>query len=79
MHRRITLAIEFNLPDPFLRKEIWLKHLPKEMKIDKDIDFDKLSLDYELTGGLIKNSVLSALSFSISRDSVDPIIKQEGF
>jgi AAA+ superfamily predicted ATPase len=77
MHRRITLAIEFKSPDSILRKQIWLKHIPPEMKIDSSVDFEKLAMNYELTGGLIKNSVLSALNFAVSKNPEDPIITQE--
>lgn len=76
MHRRITLAIEFQTPDPFLRESIWRKHLPEQLHSD-DIDFEKLALNYELTGGLIKNAVLTALSLSVSRDTQNPKIKQD--
>lgn len=73
MHRRITLAIEFKTPDPFLRESIWKKHLPETFH-SKDIDFEKLALNYELTGGLIKNAVLTSLSIAVSRDTQNPVI-----
>ena len=34
----------------------------------------ELSLRYELSGGFIKNAVLSALSIAISRDRENPVI-----
>lgn len=77
MHRRITLAIEFTKPDPILRKQIWIKHIPKNLKLDKDVDFDRLAMNYELTGGLIKNAVMSALSFAVARNGTEPTICQE--
>ncbi len=76
MHRRITLSVEFRSPDPLLRKEIWKKHFPEGITVANDIDFDKLSMNYELTGGLIKNAVLSALSFAVARDGKNPIIQE---
>ena len=36
----------------------------------------ELSLRYELTGGFIKNAILSALSIAVSRDGDNPLITQ---
>eukprot|EP01130_Rhizamoeba_saxonica_P002735 TRINITY_DN1249_c0_g1_i1.p1 TRINITY_DN1249_c0_g1~~TRINITY_DN1249_c0_g1_i1.p1 ORF type:complete len:633 (+),score=125.88 TRINITY_DN1249_c0_g1_i1:1566-3464(+) len=69
MHRRITVAIEFNSPDFALRKEIWKSHVPKLVHLDDDVDWDALAMDYELTGGFIKNAMLHALSSAIARGS----------
>lgn len=68
MNRRITYSCEFVAPDPIMREEIWKNHIPSQMlaKTSK-INWKKLAIDYELTGGLIKNAVLSALNFAISR------------
>ena len=35
-----------------------------------------MSLRYELTGGFIKNAILSALSIAVSRDGDNPMITQ---
>ena len=35
-----------------------------------------MSLRYELTGGFIKNAILSALSIAVSRDGDNPLITQ---
>ncbi|KAJ5077735.1 atpase [Anaeramoeba ignava] len=67
MHRRITLSIEFKKPDAFTREQIWKTHLPKEISYSEDIDITSISQKYELTGGLIRNAVLAALNFAISR------------
>ncbi|KAF0981915.1 hypothetical protein FDP41_011776 [Naegleria fowleri] len=74
MYRRITLAVEFKSPDSLLRKQIWRKHIPSGARLANDVDFDQLSLDFEITGGLIKNAIITALSFAVSRDSQNPII-----
>ena len=36
-----------------------------------------MALRFELTGGFIKNAILSALSISVSRDGDSPIIHQK--
>ncbi|XP_065889621.1 uncharacterized protein [Dysidea avara] len=77
MHRRITIALEFRQPDHLLRKAIWESHIPAEMKMAEDVDLHALSLRYELTGGFIKNAILSALSIAVSRDGETPLITQD--
>ena len=34
-----------------MRAKIWRAHVPKDVKVDEDVDFDYLALKYELTGG----------------------------
>ena len=36
-----------------------------------------MSLRFELTGGFIKNAILSALSIAVSRDGESPIVSQK--
>ena len=38
---------------------------------------NELSLRFELTGGFIKNAVLSALSIAVSREGDNPVVCQE--
>ena len=38
---------------------------------------DELSLRFELTGGFIKNAILSALSIAVSRDGDNPVVCQK--
>jgi SpoVK/Ycf46/Vps4 family AAA+-type ATPase len=40
------------------------------------IDWDQIALKFELTGGFIKNAVLSALLLAISRDPERPLIEE---
>ncbi|KAJ5071330.1 atpase [Anaeramoeba ignava] len=78
MHRRIALALEFKKPDPLLRQQIWDAHLPKSIRYDSSVDLKALALKFELTGGFIKNAVLSALSIAVSRDGLENVtITQE--
>lgn len=65
MHRRISLAVEFTPPDPSLRREIWLKHVPEKLKMASDVDYTALAIEHELTGGFIKNAILQAMSMAI--------------
>eukprot|EP00800_Vazella_pourtalesii_P010699 TRINITY_DN2610_c0_g4_i1.p1 TRINITY_DN2610_c0_g4~~TRINITY_DN2610_c0_g4_i1.p1 ORF type:complete len:970 (-),score=246.43 TRINITY_DN2610_c0_g4_i1:85-2994(-) len=77
MHRRITIAMEFPKPDHILRKEIWASHIPSTLKLADDVDLSELALRFELTGGFIKNSILSALSIAVSREGDSPYVCQD--
>ncbi|KAJ6241738.1 atpase [Anaeramoeba flamelloides] len=73
MHRRITIASEFAKPDLLLREKIWNTHIPKSLKCAEDVKLKELAMKFELTGGFIKNAVLSALSVAVSRDGTDNV------
>jgi SpoVK/Ycf46/Vps4 family AAA+-type ATPase len=80
MNRRISLMIEFKLPDHQMREKIWRAHLPKHLIKDDDVDLEGLALDYELSGGLIRNAMLAAISHAVAREKVEtPLLKAEDF
>lgn len=58
--RRISYVVHFNFPEADARKEIWIKMYPKEMPRSKNIDFDYLSKNFEISGGSIKNIVINS-------------------
>ncbi len=64
LERRVSLIVEFAVPDQSQRKQIWQYHLPKKMPL-RNVDLDELSL-HNLTGGQIKNAVLSAARLALS-------------
>jgi SpoVK/Ycf46/Vps4 family AAA+-type ATPase len=76
MYRRITLALEFRKPDHILREKIWRSLCPPKLSLSDDVDLAELALKYELTGGFIKNTWLSALSLSVTRDGSSPVVTQ---
>jgi len=51
LDRRIDIAVEFEMPEPELRKQIWQKLVPPEAPLGKDIDFDVLARKFALSGG----------------------------
>lgn len=77
MHRRITAVFEFKAPDHIQRKKIWKVLINNALKTSDDIDWDAISLKYELSGGFIKNAILSALLKAISRNAEDPVINHD--
>jgi SpoVK/Ycf46/Vps4 family AAA+-type ATPase len=68
MNRRISLMMEFRPPDHQLRLRIWKSHIPKQLTLADDVALEKLALNYELSGGLIRNAVLAALSQAVARE-----------
>jgi len=59
VNRRLALKLEFGMPSPEERVEIWKRMFPKKAPLGKDIDWELLA-EFEITGGYIKNAVLRA-------------------
>ena len=64
--RRISYVVHFTMPDYVSRKEIWQKMFPKETPISDDVDFEFLAKNFEISGGNIKNIVLSSCFMAAS-------------
>jgi AAA+ superfamily predicted ATPase len=58
--RRIKYIVDFPFPDAASRKLIWQTHFPREAPVSADLDYDWLAQQFQITGGNIKNIVLSA-------------------
>ena len=58
--RRITYVIHFPFPDAAMREEIYRRTIPQQAPLSDDIDWAFLAEKFELSGGHIKNIVLSA-------------------
>jgi len=57
--RRIKEVVDFPFPDEKLRERIWRAHFPSGAPKEADIDFNFLAGQFKLSGGNIKNVVLS--------------------
>lgn len=57
--RRIQYIVKFPFPDARQRELLWKTSIPPEMPVE-ELDFPFLSQTFELTGGPIKNIVLTA-------------------
>jgi SpoVK/Ycf46/Vps4 family AAA+-type ATPase len=77
MHRRITLAVNFRLPDASQREQIWRNHIPPNMHFSAQPDFAELAHRFELSGGQIKNAVIAALAIATGRDTSAPKVSPE--
>jgi SpoVK/Ycf46/Vps4 family AAA+-type ATPase len=69
LHRRVVASVRFSPPAPAARAEIWRKHLPAALPLAEDVDLERLSVEFDLTGGLIKNAVLTGVLRAVSRDA----------
>ncbi len=58
--RRITYVVHFPFPEPPAREAIYRGMLPADAPVAEDIDWRFLAEKFELSGGHIKNIVLSA-------------------
>lgn len=67
MRRRINLIVDFEEPGPLQRRKIWEIHLPKKIKMNKNVDLDYIAKKFELNGGLIKNAVFSSLAYAVNK------------
>ncbi|MGL4791078.1 MAG: ATP-binding protein, partial [Anaerotignaceae bacterium] len=66
--RRINYIIHFPFPQEEERTKIWKNVFPANMPMGKDIDYEYLGRQFELAGGSIKNTAVSA-AFMAARDN----------
>ena len=67
--RRINYVVHFAFPNAAARKEIWQKMFTKEVPLAKDIDFNFIAKQFELSGGSIKNACLTAAFMAASENT----------
>jgi len=67
--RRVVAKIDFGKPTASAREQIWRKHLPEALPLADDVDLPKLAERFDLTGGYIKNAVLTAVLRCVSQGS----------
>lgn len=78
MYRRISEVFEFKRPNYLERLEIWKIVTSHEaIPCEKSIDWELIALQYELTGGFIKNAVIAALLDAVGRNPSSPVITQK--
>ena len=61
VERRISLKVEFKLPESSVREKIWKSHIPNTVVCEESVDFHSLAEKYDFSGGSIKNAALNAL------------------
>lgn len=65
--RRMKYVIDFQRPDKSMREEIWRKGFSNDVPLG-EIDYDFLARQFELTGGNIKNIILTATFLAAGRN-----------
>jgi len=66
LDRRITMKVPFFLPDENQREKIWNALVPPNVSIGKDVNFKSFAGKYIFSGGLIKNTMLTAITNTIA-------------
>lgn len=64
MERRISIKIQFELPNAALRLKMWEALLPPGVTLSPDVKLKELAERFHFSGGLIKNSILMAITAS---------------
>lgn len=77
LDRRILVKVRFPEPDRVARREIWQKHLPDKAPLADDVSIDALADRFEMTGGYIKNAVLTAVADAVHRNGQNPQISMD--
>ena len=58
--RRLGFIVEFSLPNPKYRRQIWQKIWPETAPCSPDLDLDFIARRFELTGANIRNIALTS-------------------
>jgi AAA+ superfamily predicted ATPase len=58
--RRIHTRVDFAVPGPVERAQIWRNHLQHGAPLDADVDIDDLARRFDLAGGAIRNASVHA-------------------
>ncbi|MBL8622303.1 MAG: ATP-binding protein [Myxococcales bacterium] len=67
--RRLSLRVDFPVPEPDERERLWRALLPAEAALGADIDYATLADRFEMTGGYIKNAALRAAFLAADEDA----------
>jgi AAA+ superfamily predicted ATPase len=61
LERRLALKVQFEAPDKKMLADIWKVHIPGNVALAGDVDFNELARRYDFTGGNIKNAILNSM------------------
>lgn len=77
MDRRLSMKVLFTVPDAGLRLKMWKVLIPPTATLGTDVDLALLAERFHFTGGLIKNSILMAITAVDIPDGSRPVLTQE--
>ncbi len=66
--RRFQSVIHFPMPGKEERFRIWSTAMPSGVKLDRDVNLEKLSEEFELSGGSIVNTIQYCLLMALETD-----------
>jgi len=82
--RRFQLILEFKIPSPHERFELWDKALSEDFKLHKDVNLREIADKFEITGGILVNILRNLSIFSIknnsrviNQDNITEFVKKE--
>ena len=65
--RRVRFTVQFEMPEPDVRAQLWKSMFPKETPLASDIDWDRLAQRWEMAGGYIKKAAVRAAARAMAR------------
>ncbi len=74
LESRLSLRLEFGMPDPEMRIAIWKKHLPSQLPLSPDVSLLTLAQRYDLSGRDIKQAVLMAVRAAANRGGAGGVV-----
>ena len=74
--RRALVRVGFRRPDVAARARIWSGLLPDKTPLADDVDVDALARRFDLTGGYIKNAVLTAVAAAVRESGTAGPLRQ---
>jgi AAA+ superfamily predicted ATPase len=79
LDRRLMLKLELKVPNAKERTQLWSKHIGSKLPLAADVDVSDLARKFEISGGLIKNAVVSATARALARDNANPQVCMDDF
>jgi SpoVK/Ycf46/Vps4 family AAA+-type ATPase len=77
LQRRVLYHLDFEVPPPELRLQIWRRHLPAQAPVADGLDLKALAEEFDFSGGFIKNAVLIAVHRAMQRPESGRVIGQD--
>ena len=68
--RRLQFIVNFPFPDEEYRRKIWQVLMPPDLPREKNLDFDIMADRFKLSGGSIRNIIVSAAYFAAANGGV---------
>jgi len=75
LESRLSLRLEFGMPDADMRLAIWKKHLPPQLPLGSQVDLLLLARRYEISGRDIKQAVLAAARAVAARGAHGAVVE----